>query len=140
MEVRLLWASLWRRRGTAALAALAAAMHVSGDVGSKLTHELRSLGPNLLLTPSAASTRPYLDESLVHARLAEANARGMPVLHAPALAPGPPPPRPRRRVPCLTGPSRACPPGRRRRPSAACRCSTPRPARRATRSPWPAPT
>src|ERR1051325_9641136 len=83
MEVRLLWASLWRRRGTAALAALAVAigasvaaalMHVSGDVGSKLTHELRSLGPNLLLTPSAASTRPYLDESLVHARLAEATS------------------------------------------------------------------
>src|ERR1051325_1505415 len=88
MEVRLLWASLWRRRGTAALAALAAAMHVSGDVGSKLTHELRSLGPNLLLTPSAASTRPYLDESLVHARLAEANVRGMPVLYATALAAG----------------------------------------------------
>ncbi len=97
MEVRLLWASLWRRRGTAALAALAVAigasvaaalMHVSGDVGTKLTHELRSLGPNLLLTPSATSTRPYLDESLVHARLAGADVRGMPVLYATALAGG----------------------------------------------------
>jgi putative ABC transport system permease protein len=93
MEVRLLWASLWRRRGTAALAALAVAigasvaaalMHVSGDVGAKLTHELRSLGPNLLLAPPDASGERYLDERTVRARLAAAHVTGMPVLYATA--------------------------------------------------------
>src|SRR5439155_15082454 len=93
MEVRLLWASLWRRRGTASLAALAVAigasvaaalMHVSGDVGAKLTRELRSLGPNLLLAPSPASLEPYLDATTVRARLAEAHVNGMPVLYATA--------------------------------------------------------
>jgi putative ABC transport system permease protein len=95
MEARLLWASLWRRRGTASLAALAVAigasvaaalMHVSGDVGAKLTHELRSLGPNLLLAPSDASGERYLDEATVRARLAAANVSGMPVLYATAHA------------------------------------------------------
>ena len=97
MEARLLWASLWRRRGTAALAALAVAigasvaaalMHVSGDVGAKLTHELRSLGPNLLLTPSDPGAHPFMDESVVRARLTAAGVTGLPVLYATALGNG----------------------------------------------------
>ena len=59
MEARLLRGALWRKRGTAGLAVLAVAigasvasalLHVQGDVSRKLTRELRSLGPNLLLT------------------------------------------------------------------------------------------
>ncbi len=97
MEARLLWASLWRRRGMASLAALAVAigasvaaalMHVSGDVGAKLTRELRSLGPNLLVTPSAGSGAVFLAESLVTRRLAEAGVAGVPVLYASASARG----------------------------------------------------
>ena len=93
MEFRLLWASLWRRRGTAALAALAVAigasvaaalLHVSGDVGAKLTRELRSLGPNLLLAPAQTSLEPYLDEALARTRLAAASVNGVPVLYATA--------------------------------------------------------
>jgi putative ABC transport system permease protein len=97
MEARLLWASLWRRRGTAALAALAVAigasvaaalLHVSGDVGSKLTRELRALGPNLLVTPSAAAPGAFLDEALVRGRLAAAGVHGVPLLYGRALARG----------------------------------------------------
>jgi putative ABC transport system permease protein len=60
MEMRLAWAGMWRRRGTATLAVLAIAigasvasalLHVSRDVGDQLSHELRALGPNLLLVP-----------------------------------------------------------------------------------------
>src|SRR5262249_29207400 len=74
LEAQLLWASLWRRRYRAALAALAVAigasvaaalMHVSGDVGAKLSRELHSLGPNLLLAPPAGGG--YLDEALARA-------------------------------------------------------------------------
>src|SRR5262249_11836973 len=88
MEARLWWASLWQRRGAAALAALAVAigasvaaalMHVSGDVGAKLTRELRSLGPNLILAPAPASGRAYLDEADVRARLAAAGVEGVAV-------------------------------------------------------------
>ena len=97
MELRLLWASLWRRRGMASLAALAVAigasvasalMHVSGDVGDKLSHELRSLGPNLMLTPSAGSGDVFVAESLVTRRLAAAGVAGVPVLYASATSRG----------------------------------------------------
>lgn len=93
MESRLLWASLWRRRGMAALAALAVAigasvaaalLHVSGDVSEKLTRELRSLGPNLVVTPSAGSGQSFLAESLVTSRLRAAGISGVPVLYASA--------------------------------------------------------
>lgn len=93
MELRLLWASLWRRRGMASLAALAVAigasvaaalMHVSGDVGAKLSRELRSLGPNLMVTPSSAGGETFLDEALVTRRLADAGVAGVPVLYASA--------------------------------------------------------
>ena len=62
MDARLLRAALWRRRGTAGLAVLAVAigvsvasalMHVSRDISHQLRHELRSLGPNLLIVPEA---------------------------------------------------------------------------------------
>ena len=97
MEARLLWASLWRRRGMAALAALAVAigasvaaalLHVSGDVGAKLTREMRSLGPNLVITPSAGSGESFLAESLVTRRLADAGVAGVPVLYASAALRG----------------------------------------------------
>lgn len=97
MEARLLWASLWRRRGMAALAALAVAigasvaaalLHVSGDVNAKLTRELRALGPNLLVTPSENATSAFLDESLVRRRLADAGVVGVPILYGRALHAG----------------------------------------------------
>ena len=62
MDVRLLRAALWRRRGTAALAILAVAigvsvasalLHVSRDISHQLQHELRALGPNLLVLPES---------------------------------------------------------------------------------------
>jgi len=83
MEARLLWASLWQRRGTAGLAALAVAigasvaaalLHVSGDVEVKLSRELRALGPNLVLAPSPASGEDYLDERAARDRCANASA------------------------------------------------------------------
>ena len=97
MEARLLWASLWKRRGTAGLAALAVAigasvaaalLHVSGDVGAKLSRELRSLGPNLVIVPSAASGESFLDEREARARCAAAGVDGVPVLYATAVASG----------------------------------------------------
>jgi len=97
MEARLLWASLWQRRGAAALAALAVAigasvaaalLHVSGDVGLKLSRELRALGPNLVIAPSAGAAGAYLDEPQVRARCAAAGVHGVPVLYASALAGG----------------------------------------------------
>ena len=94
MEARLLWASLWQRRGTASLAAMAVAigasvaaalLHVSGDVDAKLTRELRSLGPNLVLAPTDAGGRTYLEEADVRGRLAAAGVSGVPVLYASAF-------------------------------------------------------
>lgn len=94
MEARLLWASLWRRRGMAALAALAVAigasvaaalLHVSGDVNAKLTRELRALGPNLLVTASAGASGAFLDESSARHRLAEVGITGVPILYGRAL-------------------------------------------------------
>ena len=95
MELRLLWASLWRRRGTASLAALAVAigcsvaaalMHVSGDVGAKLTHELRSLGPNLVLVPRT-QTHEFLPATVTR-YLGRPGLAGTPVLYATALTLG----------------------------------------------------
>ena len=93
MEARLLAAGLTRRRGMVALAVLAVAigcsvasalLHVSGDVSRKLTRELRSLGPNLLLTagghPAAGGTTSYLDERLARERLAAAGVTGAALL------------------------------------------------------------
>ena len=97
MEARLLWASLWKRRGTAGLAALAVAigasvaaalLHVSGDVGVKLSRELRAFGPNLVLAPSVAAGERTLDEREARARCAAAGVRGVPVLYATAIVGG----------------------------------------------------
>lgn len=92
MEARLLWAALARRRGAVALAVLAVAigasvaaalLHVSGDVGAQLSHELRVLGPNLVLVPrpdaSGAAAR-WMDERAARARLDEAAVAGTPLL------------------------------------------------------------
>ncbi len=99
MEARLLGAALWRRRAPFALAVLAltigtsvasALLHVSGDVSRKLSRELRSLGPNLLLVPpddaGAGADREgtlahYLDEGAVRARLARSGVDGAPLLY-----------------------------------------------------------
>ena len=97
MEGRMLWASLWQRRGTAALAALAVAigasvaaalLHVSGNVGAQLTRELRSLGPNLVLVPSDASSRRYLEQDHLGWQMAAAGVSGVPVLYATGLCEG----------------------------------------------------
>jgi putative ABC transport system permease protein len=97
MEARLLWASLWKRRGTAGLAALAVAigasvaaalLHVSGDVDAKLSRELRALGPNLVLAPAATSGERTLDEREARARCESAGVRGVAVLYAAALTGG----------------------------------------------------
>src|SRR5437764_10654992 len=100
MEGRLLRAALGRRRGTVLLAVIAVAigasvasalLHVSGDVSRKLSRELRSLGPNLLVVParpgataapaSAAEPARYLDEAMVRRRLAAAGVEGVPLLY-----------------------------------------------------------
>jgi hypothetical protein len=109
MEARLLWASLWKRRGAAGLAALAVAigasvaaalLHVSGDVDAKLSRELRALGPNLVIVPSGASGERTLDERQARARCEAAGialsfpdaaygrVRGAPLLYASAVVSG----------------------------------------------------
>ena len=93
-EARLLRAALGRRRGTVTLAVLAVAigasvasalLHVSGDIGRKVTHELRALGPNLLVVPvtvSDAAEGRFLDEATLRARLSAAGVTGVPLLYA----------------------------------------------------------
>lgn len=90
----MLCAALWRRRGTVSLAVLAVAigasvasalLHVSGDIGQKVTRELRSLGPNLLVVPATGSDGAegrFLDEESLRARLAAAGLQGVPILYA----------------------------------------------------------
>lgn len=101
-EARLLRAALGRRRGTVTLAVLAVAigasvasalLHVSGDIGRKVTHELRSLGPNLLVVPATVSDAAegvFVDESTLRARLAAAGVEGVPMLYAVARLDGRP--------------------------------------------------
>ena len=103
-EARLLRAALGRRRGTVTLAVLAVAigasvasalLHVSGDIGSKVTHELRSLGPNLLVVPATVSDAAegrFIDEALLRARLAAAGVEGVPLLYVVARLEGRPVP------------------------------------------------
>jgi putative ABC transport system permease protein len=93
MEAHLLRAALARRRGTVALAVLAVAigasvasalLHVSADIGRKVTHELRALGPNLLVVPAAMSAGDegrFLDEADLRARLEHAGVQGVPLLY-----------------------------------------------------------
>lgn len=100
VEAHLLRVALWRRRGTVALAVLAVAigtsvasalLHVSGDIGRKVGHELRALGPNLLLVPPAddeAGAGRFMDEATVRDRLAAARIDGVPLLYAVATLDG----------------------------------------------------
>ena len=104
METRLLRAGLWRRRGTASLAVLAIAiggsvasalLHVSGDISRKVSHELRALGPNLLLVPEQPAASPsafgrvedlpapagFLDERETRARLRSSGLTAVPLLY-----------------------------------------------------------
>ncbi len=103
-EARLLRAALGRRRGTVTLAVLAVAigasvasalLHVSGDIGRKVTHDLRSLGPNLLVVPATASDGAegqFINEASLRARLAAAGIEGVPLLYAVAHLDGRPVP------------------------------------------------
>ena len=113
METRLLRAGLWRRRGTASLAVLAIAiggsvasalLHVSGDISRKVSHELRALGPNLLLVPdqpAASLSGPgrveelpapaaFLDERESRARLSSSGLAAAPLLYMVARVGGQP--------------------------------------------------
>ncbi len=101
METRLLWAAMTRKRGAVGLAILAVAigasvasalLHVSGDISRKLAHELRVLGPNLLLVPASSATgsanawddratTSYLDEAVARDRLAAAGLPGVAILY-----------------------------------------------------------
>jgi putative ABC transport system permease protein len=94
-------AALWRQRGSVALAVMAVAigasvaaalMHLSSDIGRKLTHELRALGPNLLLVPGggtavAGGVSPaYLDAAEAQRRLELAHVSGACLLYVAADA------------------------------------------------------
>jgi putative ABC transport system permease protein len=107
MALRLLQAALWRKRGMVSLAILAVAiggsvagalLHVSREISQKLTHELRALGPNLVLLPAAdaavASGEGFLDESRARTRLRAMRLDGAPLLFATAQVGG-------RRVPVV---------------------------------------
>ncbi|HTK30613.1 MAG TPA: FtsX-like permease family protein [Candidatus Saccharimonadaceae bacterium] len=87
MEMRLAALALWRRRGASLLAVIAIAigasvaaalLEVSRDVGDQLSHQLRALGPNLLIVPrddDAAGTAPqFLPRAATEARLAGLDA------------------------------------------------------------------
>ena len=90
MALRLLQAALWRKRGMVALAVLAVAiggsvagalLHVSRDISHKLTRELRTLGPNLILVPpEQAGSQILLDDALAHQRLRAAGLDGASLL------------------------------------------------------------
>ncbi len=105
MDLRLLRGALWKKRGTAGLAVIAvmigasvasALLHVSGDVSRKLTRELRSLGPNLLVVPGAsggiegpigttgAASGVFLDARSAQERLRAAGVQGVPLLYVAA--------------------------------------------------------
>lgn len=93
MALRLLQVALWRKRGMVALAVLAVAiggsvagalLHVSRDISHKLTRELRTLGPNLVLLPPANGSAALLDDRLAHARLRDAGLDGASLLFASA--------------------------------------------------------
>ena len=93
-------AALWRQRGSVALAVMAVAigasvaaalMHLSSDIGRKLTHELRALGPNLLLVPGesapgSAAAPAFLDAAEADRRLAQARVSGACLLYVAANA------------------------------------------------------
>lgn len=106
LERRLVMAALWRQRGSVALAVMAVAigasvaaalMHLSSDIGRKLTRELRALGPNLLLVPAdggsplgtsgaSASVPAYLDAAEAARRLDQAHLSGACLLYVAARA------------------------------------------------------
>lgn len=114
MELRLVRAALARKRGPVALAVIAVAigasvasalLHVSGDVSRKLSHELQSLGPNVLVVPREsvpAGTRtgaPSIERSpathffeglTTRMRLARAGIDGVPLLYVVARVNGRP--------------------------------------------------
>jgi len=103
MERRMLRAALLGQRGATMLAVLAVAigasvasamLHVTGDISRRLAHELKSLGPNLLVVPpvaagdttalpgAATATRTFIDQSRADAALAHAGVRAVPLLYA----------------------------------------------------------
>ena len=111
LEARLLGAALLRQRGATVLAVLAVAigasvasamLHVTADISRRLEHELRALGPNVLVVPPVARASTggpdlalqaggeFLDEHTTGARLAGAGLTALPVLYAVARIDGEP--------------------------------------------------
>ena len=92
MELRLLRAALWRKRGTVSIAVAAVAiggsvacalLHVSNDVSRKLNHELRALGPNLIVSPVAemsADAARWLDEDEARYRVSRTGVKSAALL------------------------------------------------------------
>jgi putative ABC transport system permease protein len=89
MELRLLRAALWRKRGTVSIAVCAVAiggsvacalLHVSRDVSRQLNHELRALGPNLIVAPDADAAAAWLDEKDARYRVARTGVQGAALL------------------------------------------------------------
>ena len=92
MELRLLRAALWRKRGTVSIAVAAVAiggsvacalLHVSNDVSRKLNHELRALGPNLIVSPVAemsADAARWLDEEEARYRVSRTGVKSAALL------------------------------------------------------------
>src|SRR5258706_8747710 len=90
MTFRLFHTALWRKRGMVSLAILAVAiggsvagalLHISRDISQKLTRELRTLGPNLLLLPAgSAGDAAFLDERTARARLRAGGLEGAALL------------------------------------------------------------
>ena len=96
MEARLLGAALARRRTMVVLAIVAVAigasvasalLHVSSDVSRKLSRELRSLGPNLLVVPTDGG---FLDAQAARARVERAGLAAVPLLYVVARVNGEP--------------------------------------------------
>lgn len=107
MEMRLLRAALWKRRGSVVLAVLAvgiatsvaaALLHLSEDISRKVGRELRAFGPNLLLVPESAAADPqdllpgaprrFLDEAAARRLLAREELDGALLLYARARVDG----------------------------------------------------
>jgi len=91
MELRLLRAALWRKRGTVMIAVAAVAiggsvacalLQVSHDVSRQLSHELRALGPNLIVVPDAegVDAAGWLDERDARYRVARTGVHGAALL------------------------------------------------------------
>src|SRR5439155_3374144 len=107
MELRLLLAALLRQRGTVLIAVVAIAigasvasalLHVSDDISRRLRHELKALGPNLLVLPPLATASGgditeaprFLDVPRAAAELERIGVQATPLLYTVARVQGEP--------------------------------------------------